>query len=103
MGDKISVIHEDGTSDPEGTLLIEKLEQEAKRGTIQVKLYRGPERCGAEAFYTLSDGTVLHEVTGTTDDGQEYRYLVRMKDGGAPRPGLFRRFGKSLREAMMHQ
>lgn len=102
MGDEITVVDEDGLSDPEGTLLIEQLEQEAKRGTVQVNLYRGPERCGTEAFYTLSDGTVLHEVTGTTDDGQEYRYLVRMREGRAPRLGLFRRFGKSLRRATLH-
>ncbi len=72
---EIPVLNPDGTVIEGRRKLLRRLRNEAARGILRVNPYRGPEEVGSEAFYTLSDGTVLHEVNGTAGDGSDYRSI----------------------------
>ena len=76
MKHEFSVLNADGTVEPIHRRLLDQLYEEAARGTLKVNLRRGPEPYGTEAFYTLSDGTVLHEVNSTDEDGTDYRVIT---------------------------
>ncbi len=86
---EIPVINSDSTVVEGRRHLIEQLRKEAAAGTVRVNLYRGPEEYGSEAFYTLSDGTVLHEVVATDETGEDYRILTLVVD--EPQAGLLHR------------
>lgn len=89
MKHEVPVINLDGTVVERHRHLVEQLHKEAALGRVDVNLYRGTEVFGSEAFYTLSDGTVLHEVNGTAEDGSDYRMITLIVDG--PEPDLLQR------------
>lgn len=66
--------------------LIKRIRQEVEAGKAQVTCYRGVGIYGSEAFYTFADGTVLHGVNTTADDGCDYSYLELVLKKPAIRP-----------------
>ena len=84
MNSEIPVLNADGTVVETRECVLDQLYEEAARGTLRVKLYRGPEAYGAEAFYTLLDGTVLHEVNGAAADGSGYRTISLVVEEAEP-------------------
>lgn len=97
MRQEVPVMNPDGAISSALADLVQRLHQEAESGELRVNLYRGPVELGSEAFYTLSDGTVLHEVNGTAEDGSDYRYLALVLDEPDAKPRSFRRTGYPLR------
>ena len=75
MKHEAEVIYLDGRITPGYEGLVERLSCEAAQGRLRVNLYRGMRGLGPEAYYTLADGTVLHEENGCTEDGTEYRVI----------------------------
>ncbi len=75
MNVQTTVIYQDGPTAPEWEALLARLYREAAAGKARVRLYRGARGYGSEAFYTLSDGTVLHETNETAEDGSERRVI----------------------------
>lgn len=73
--------------------LIEKLHREANTGQVRVNRYYGVY--GSEAFYTLTNGAVLHEVNAIGEDGRPYRTIALVCV--EPQASLWQRFAQSLR------
>lgn len=75
---EIAIVNVDGSIAPGGHPFIQQLKQEATAGKVRVNAYRGVGVYGSEAFYTLSNGVVLHEVNGTAADGSPTHYLAQV-------------------------
>ncbi len=97
---EFSVVNADGTVVETRKHLVEQLRKEAAEGTVRVRLYRGPEEVGSEAFYTLSDGSVLHEVVGEAGDGSPYSYLNLVVDEPEANGPAFSRRSYFLRKEL---
>ncbi|MEW5988201.1 MAG: hypothetical protein AB1791_16355 [Chloroflexota bacterium] len=94
---EVPVIQPNGSVAAGQAHLLERLRREATTGQVRVNAYRGTGIYGSEAFYTLSDGTVLHEVNGTAEDGSDYRTMSLVLE--QPGKGFFHRFRHGFRPA----
>ena len=90
MKRELPILNSDGTVVASRQRLLHRLHAEAKQRKLRVNLCRGPEEYGSEAFYTLSDGTKLHEVNGTAKDGSDYRAITLVV--GEAKVGLLQRW-----------
>ncbi|MEW5986897.1 MAG: hypothetical protein AB1791_09720 [Chloroflexota bacterium] len=86
---EIPIVNVDGSIAPGGRPLIQRLKQEAVAGMVCVNAYRGIGIYGSEAFYTLADGTVLHEVNDVTSDGATHHCLMQVVRVRGPAVGVF--------------
>lgn len=98
---EVPVIQPNGSIAASQAHLVERLRREATTGQVRVNAYRGVGIYGSEAFYTLSDGTVLHEVNGTAEDGSDYQMLSLVMN--EPGTRFFRRFLQGPRLAAVRQ
>ncbi|MEW5987816.1 MAG: hypothetical protein AB1791_14370 [Chloroflexota bacterium] len=87
MKREIPVLRADGTVAAGRQPLLTRLWREAAAGRVQVNAYRGTNH--SEAFYRLSDGTLLHEVNEAAEDGTPYCRIWLVVEEAEP--GLFQR------------